>query len=670
MSLKKSFFLFLFLISLISQIHPAFAESEPINSDDVTLIGINDAIYSLTEAKTAEIITADQLHATLEVNDVIVEKDRVLVRIIIWGLPVTWGDKVIDQNRIYGSYLPVAELGIPSGKWLTPSSGSRYSLLSNGNTLVIAGLLEFLTDEQPAVVSFNFNQIPFDMEILSEGSTMILELEKGDHQERSERSPLSDQKDGVVLSLMNTAQTTKTTMIQPGFATIREDESISKIGWIKVERSDGKKYLLTRTDPYGFNLSDDSKTILVDSYTFMPLSSSDPLKIGLDYVYVKRSGNHEVELSFPAPLDFTSEKAALNVEMPLDEFSGKINGYQVFNKTIQGEEMTILRLFMNNDPHISSISFKDSLAEDDFTYSNCGYLPDSDQFACDVQITKLGQSDLTLYFDSFEYRIDGNWEIKWTPVSIAFASNPEPVPGTRLEIDYSKLGSSSSNEIHELTDLLRSFSDSLTANPGWILQKAQTQAVAAGGEYPDLVQHGDEVLKNNRTVSESWDQIDSDGYVINNISLTRDTKGNILTGTWNRSDCQILLPQGYKVPYESGPSDTIYPFLYGNEFFTLLNTSAEFIGRKDCEIDGQAGWCYTFEHSLSSSPDSGQPTFMNRYTFLIDPETGEILREETECQLGGPGTPLQPCIQSKTVEISYRKSLDSELQTMIDSIIF
>ena len=133
------------------------------------------------------------------------------------------------------------------------------------------------------------------MEILSEGSTMILELEKGDHQERSERSPLSDQKDGVVFSLMNTAQTTKTTMIQPGFATIREDESISKIGWIKVERSDGKKYLLTRTDPYGFNLSDDSKTILVDSYTFMPLQVPTA-ENRLDYVYVKRSGNHEVEL--------------------------------------------------------------------------------------------------------------------------------------------------------------------------------------------------------------------------------------------------------------------------------------------------------------------------------------------------------------------------------------
>jgi hypothetical protein len=98
LSLKKFFFLFLFLISLISQIHPAFAESEPIKSDDVTLIGINDAIYSLTEAKTAEIITADQLHATLEVNDVIVEKDRVLVRIIIWGLPVTWDEKVTDQK--------------------------------------------------------------------------------------------------------------------------------------------------------------------------------------------------------------------------------------------------------------------------------------------------------------------------------------------------------------------------------------------------------------------------------------------------------------------------------------------------------------------------------------------------------------------------------------------
>jgi hypothetical protein len=40
-----------------------------------------------------------------------------------------------------------------------------------------------------------------------------------------------------------------------------------------------------------------------------------PLKIGLDYVYVKRSGNHEVKLSFRLLSISPLRKAALNVEM-------------------------------------------------------------------------------------------------------------------------------------------------------------------------------------------------------------------------------------------------------------------------------------------------------------------------------------------------------------------
>ena len=97
-------------------------------ADDVTMIGSNQGIYFLSDEIQEKIKTSDNITATLQIEDAIVEKDRVLIRFFIWGLPEEWGSHVTDLSRTEGHYLPVAEAGTSGGEWLTPSSRSRYSL--------------------------------------------------------------------------------------------------------------------------------------------------------------------------------------------------------------------------------------------------------------------------------------------------------------------------------------------------------------------------------------------------------------------------------------------------------------------------------------------------------------------------------------------------------------
>ena len=636
-------------------------------ADDVTLIGTNNAIYSLEEAKSANILTADGTQATLEINDVVVEDSRILVRVLIWGLPVSWGDKVNTPGRLYGDYLPVAELGLPSEKWLTPSSNSRYSLLSNGNTLVVAALLEFLSDEEPSTIAFNFNQIPFDQEPLSEGIALVLTLTEGDSQERVDQSGLSDTREGITFTLMNTAQTTDNTMIQPGLSTVRPDEKISRVGWVSVLLPDDKRYLLTRSDAYGFNLTDDSETYVNNSYHFSALSDSQPLKIGMDYVYVYREYPSQLTLTFDeAPV--TGSKGDLNIPLDLGDFQATVTGYQMAERNEEAHIISVLRLFIDSDPQIAQIPFRVTENEAESTFADCGFLPDTDQFACDVMLNQTGTETLNLYFDQFEYRIDGNWQIEWNPVGLAFAKPSTGPEYVSIQIDTASINPTEISENQEAFDLMSSFSDELAADSGWISEITERTVAVANPEFPDLVQHGVKLSMTTHTTIESWDEIDDSGFVVSNVTLIKNQQGELLNGTWSRTDGQIILPESYFVSYSNPDYGAIYPYLYGIDFYSLLDTSAKFIQRENCTYEDSDVWCYTYEHALSVS--SEQDSYKNRYLFWIDPKTGKILNQVTECQLNGIKSPLVKCIGTKTINVSRQTEPDQEIQSLIDQIQF
>ncbi len=633
-------------------------------SADVTMIGINQAIFSLQQALKTSLTTVANEQATLEINDAIVEKDRILVRFFVWGLPYTWEEKVSDNSRVYGSYLPVAELGTPAGVWLTPSSGSRFSLLSNGNELVIAGLLEFLTEEQPQVVSFNFNQIPFDTEPLAEGAAIVLNLQKGDAQQRLPQPQLSQRSGTVEMFLMNTAQTPEISMLQPGFKLSRQDETLTKVGWFAVERTDGARYLLTRNDPYGFNLANDQSYLLRNAYLFSAMHTNDPLRLTLDYVYLSRNKTDQISIRL-SKIPEIGDRFQLNIPLKLDEFEAKIEGYQIFAQAHEQHEHPILRLFLSADPRISQIRFQ---AATELIASECGFLPDSNQFACDVPLLAMTSADIDLAIHGFEYRLDGNWEINWTPNVIHWTPDAEPQTILPMTYDLSETYAKADDEVREAADLMQKLSDKLSARAGWIYEKTRQQTGIPNANHPDLILHEMKDEYATTIINEKWIQLGADGEIISLISLIRNTDERLLYGSWNLPDMEILLPQGLKVSSRSNASSVAY--LYGGDFFSLLGTSAIFLNRETCELDGAPAWCYFFEHSLQQNSEESANPFLNRYQFWIQPDTGKILKKQVDCNLDGQNTPIVPCVTIETLALENREKLDTEVQNLIEAIVF
>lgn len=667
MNRKRSLFLLVFLWLVVSRALPAVAFQTEGEAQDLTLIGSAEAIYALAEPIIAEILSGDNQKAVLEINDAVVEADRILVRILIWDLPIEWGSKVTDSARTTGRYLPIAELGLPSEEWLTPSSNSHYSLLSNGNQLVVAGLLEFVTDTQPDTVAFHFNQIPFETEPAAQGSANILKLAVGDHQERSSQPPLSDIQAGVTFELMNTAQTTTDTMIQPGLHTERTDEAISRIGTVSVRTAAGKRLILVRDGAYGFNLTDDRLLNLNNSYYFSALNASDPLMIGLDHVFVYRTTPKDLTIDFSEELSVGSS-GKLEIPIELDEFQAVISGYQLAEAPHDSHTHPVLRLTIDNDFNLSQVYFTAEESGETVILSSCGFLPDSNQFACDLYLPEIPEKSLDLHIERIEYRIDGNWEVEWQPVGLAFAQQPESRTAAQLNYTSVDYGPDENPELLEALDLFKTLTADLSGQSGWIHQVNEWFTAIPNPDFPELQQHYSKNLISSYKTVELWEKIDQDGYITDSLSLIRDKSGQLVSGVWSTGAGLIALPEGNLIPNEQSGSNMIYPFIYGVDFESVLMTNAEYLGREDCLLNDETVWCYTFEHMLQSSIE--QRAQINRYLFWVEPSTGKILKQVTECQLNGLGKPLENCIETNVLTIEKKNELDQDIQAILDEYQF
>ena len=342
---RITFFLSLFaLISVSSLLLPANAGAE-----DVTLIGPNEALYSLGDPLNAEITTTENVVAKLEIADVIVEETRVLVRFFVHGISPAWAVKITDPKRVGGDYLPVMELGLPSGEWETPTTASRYSLTVTEDDLVVAGLAEFLTDEKADFMILNFNQIPFDLAPLAEGASFPLFLLEGDNKQRSPiANPMSVTADGITLSLLNVAESPDISMFQPGITVDRPDEYLSGIGWFSLTAADGRSVVLERDIGYGFNLSNDGRYFLRNCYYFNANRIPGPLTIGLDKVYVTRLIDGSEPITW-ASATKVGERGELDIPLPFGSFDARITEYEVFaaRRTDENHRHAFVRLWFD-----------------------------------------------------------------------------------------------------------------------------------------------------------------------------------------------------------------------------------------------------------------------------------------------------------------------------------
>ena len=124
----KRFICLLLFLSLSSVFRITAAQS-----DDITLPGKISPLFNLKEPFSEAVISAENEELNIQVSSIYAEDSRILVRFYVTEIPGSWQNRITDDKRIYGSYLPIAEIVTEDGTFLTPSSASRYSFLDSAN---------------------------------------------------------------------------------------------------------------------------------------------------------------------------------------------------------------------------------------------------------------------------------------------------------------------------------------------------------------------------------------------------------------------------------------------------------------------------------------------------------------------------------------------------------
>ncbi len=591
-------------------------------SDDITLIGDSSPLFFLEKSFSASVITSENEDITISIHDISVEQDRVLLRFYATGLGETWKSKITDNNRLYGSYLPVAEIVLDNGKIYTPSSLSKYSFLEYNGELIIGGLLVFLTEDRPQAFYLNFNQIPFDTGPLSEGFTKAVIL-SSNVKESSTNAPVktwSVAGADLEFTLAAAAQTPELTMLQPTVRLERPDEILSKFGWITLtDPSDGKRYAVTRGNLYGFNLADDSLYSPAHSYVFSALTALAPVQISMDHAYIVR----EFEPAVNTVIDLNGVD---NHVIHLDE------EFELSVKNIRKEPDTdrIRLYFDSGSKPVADISFKfDGISDIIKPSVSCGIDPENNEFACDIYFDDISfpLDTLTVGIDAVEYRKEGPWTIFWTPVPMEKQSNTSDSPAADFPFIFSNPPDKiQPKEIRNILDRIEEKNTQLTETAGWIHEVFKLNYEFSDNYRHDLIPEDQYEMYFTRYISENWYQIDEKGHIHAILNLVRDPDNELIqTAQIQRNNDVIDLIHALYVRTNQ-PIETAYSCF--TDFIDIADSSAVFLSEESCS---RGNTCINFFQSLTGLPTASGSQMI---TFELDRSSGLITRETIDYDSG------------------------------------
>ena len=589
------FFIFLMLFFL------------PVNgaSDDITMMGS---------------VSPDGTELSVTIDNAAALEDRVLIRFFVTNVPNQWGALVTDKNRLYGSYLPVAEILLPDGSILSPSSASSYSLLEFNNTMIIGGLLQFETESVPNAFLFNFNQIPFDTSPLAQGFSQRITLETPSGSPTGSGERLSTVSKGLEFTLTATAQTNGVSMIQPAVRLERADEYLSKFGWVSVlDTKDNKRYPLERESLYGFNLTNDEAYFPAHAFVFAPISSDTPLVISMDHAYVVRS--------FAKPLEGT-----LLPEGPKEPVLLDTDGlYLKVSKTFPVPEEEKIRIYFDcGNTVVSDLNLHFPDFDETFMPSvECGIDPPTNEFACDIFFEEHSFPSEGFRFSllALEYKKDGPWEIEWHPAIMTEEKEKEAAAKDMPFIDSTW---SAYPTFHEQPDPIPSILEKidlinkdLISVPGWISEKFE-QIYTYGPDHKEvLIPVGQSHLYLTHYVSENYYRISDSGTVDQKVSVIRTADTGIIqsaTLEYENHALDILHATISELTRERDLEFKNFP-----DFREIIDSSASFTGKDDCGGREADKYCLHFTHSLSGVPGSPGSQVIS---FTIDENSGFIEKME------------------------------------------
>lgn len=623
-------------------------------SDDITLPGSVSSVFFLENPFKKTVITSTGESLELEVSDIYVENERILIRFYITGFREEWKSKITDENRLYGSYLPVAEAVLDNGTILTPSSASRYSFLEYNNGLIIGGLLSFYTDQKPQAFYLNFNQIPFDTQPLSEGFTEAVILKAAGKSSSFPTDTVVPDNEDLKFTISASAQTSELTMLQPSVSMLRSDEILSKFGWITIYDSQtGNKYAAVRGSLYGFNLSDDEEYSPAHAYVFSALHSQTPLRITMEHAYIVREFDPAVDIS----LDLKSkEKQIFQLD---DDFVLTISDID------SHPDEDRIRLYIQQKiapetPQISDISFfiKDMLYAINPPVS-CGYEADKGAFACDIFFndTSYPVNVLNMEIDAIEYLSEGSWTYNWTPVPMPEVNNSEAEENLSTHIYEHQSIKKQPPEIQNLLDNIDQKNASLTNTPGWILESYQLDYQFDDSAGRNLIPVDQFEQYHTNYISDNWYHINKEGDVFEIITLVRDIEEKkISSAQLQRNGYTIDLVHALKSQTRQ-PINTEY--LSFPEFRQLTDSSAVFVSAENCPSPEDNLSCISYYHSLNGIPNS--PNSQN-ITFTFNEENNFLLKEEIDYNRG------ELKLVKSTLALEKKEALPDDISDLIESI--
>ena len=634
-------FLLLFIIS-----GTAFAQS-----DDITTMGSVSPLFYLENAFREEVVTASGEKLAVEVSSIVVEAEQVLIRFFISDLSEAWRSKITDEYRLYGSYLPVAELVTDDGSFLTPSSASRYSLLEFNGRLILGGLMCFKADKAPQAFYLNFNQIPFDTQPLSEGFTKAGILSPAPDAFNSSGKRLSDTHNGLEFTLTATAQTAEASMLQPAVRMEREDELLSKFGWITIsDTADGKRFAVTRGNLYGFNLADDTEYSPAHAYVFSPITGDTPLTISMDHAYVVRSFD-------PA------RKAVIRLDNSEESELLKDEAFhlRVTNVEMQPADDRIRLTIDSGTAQVADISFKFSgLLGARQPAVTCGIDPDSRVFACDMIFEDISfpVNTLTVEIDAIEYCKEGLWNLTWNPVPMA-EEQTKSAGTQQMEFPYTSrypLEKEQPPEVQSVLETLGRCSTELLQTPGWIRESYELDYQFTDDSPRELI--GTDQFANYLThyITDTWYHAGKDGKIHEILTVIRHPEsGEIISAQLQKQESSLDLVHALFTRTDQAVDLSFSCFA---DFRDVAQSSALFLSGEGCEEDGTA-LCLNFVQSLSGQANDANSQYT---TFRLDPEDSFIRKETIRYAR------MALILTKTTLNLEKADTLPDDLLVLMDTI--
>lgn len=415
---------------------------------------------------------------------------------------------------------------------------------------------------------------------------------------------------GMRLVLDHVAVDSKKTVFQVSLRFDQPNTWLTAPWNVTLSDEDGNLYPLTNITPDTLAGGD------IQVYQTLPFSGSEQLTLRL--------------VSFPSgealPLfiDLSSDSPTFTIELGTNPEIGQtweINkvltaggfSFRVLNATLTGEPGLLFEI--EPEPPLTGVMFHST---NPLMTGAAGGVPvHSGNLSSSITFSEIPEGALEVRLMSVYYQAAGNWQIHWQPPPAPPAAVEAPMPAaTASRIPLSTPTLALSNPLLlEVQQLAQQFDAPLQQGPGWVHVVQETITNPQRGQTfpPPYIR------------SETWYEIDPEGYVARYVSLDFGDRGEILQQSATVGDYSVNFTTG-----DSGFNNSSRYRLSLDILSHELSTAGQYSmythrEQSSCD-DGRPCLLYTLlDNFAASRQNPGEPQAFSgsgRRTW-VDPQTGQ-----------------------------------------------